>query len=456
MTAGDTQPNPSAPPEAPTVLFVCTGNAGRSQMAEAVARKRFGERIRVTSAGVEPWPDLHPMARLLMGERGLDLTGHFPKTVAQAVCRLTCEDCPALPTGDADAESRHPYVNPVDVVVTLGEPAHQRLPKALFGTAYWLHWDIADPADADNTAASESTFRGTLAAIERHLPDLEEHLERTPALHRWSRAPAIGTGLWDPLEPARHLPLIAAAGFRAIELNLYRGVRHFDASRPAAIRELRQVADDLGLLIWSIHSPDVGSLAATEPPEQRRQLDALRHCLDLAGQLGARAVPSHGLLLGPFEEDPDGCETRLITALTALAAAAEPSGAQIAFENAGFPGPPATATAAVLRRLDESSRAAFGFVLDTGHTNLDGDLNALAAGLGDHLISLHLNDNDGRGDLHLAPGEGTADWPALTRIIAQSGYRGPLLYEIAMGDDPEERLQTTMEAHQRLIAPTLG
>ena len=442
---------PHRPAGAPTVLFVCTGNAGRSQMAEAVARPRLGEAARVISAGVEPWPDLHPVARRLMAERGIDLAGHFPKSVAQAVRQVASGE-----GRDPDVDSRHPYDNPVDVVVTLGDPAHQRLPKALFGAAYWLHWDIGDPADADGTAASESTFRAALEAIERRLPDLEAHLERAPMLHRWARCPAIGTGLWDPLEPARHLPLIAGAGYRAIELNLYRGVRHFDGSSTAAIRELRQVADDLGLLVWSIHSPDVGSLAAADPPEQRRQLDALRHCLDLAGELGSRAIPSHALLLGSFEEDPEGCETRLATALTALAAAAETSGAQIAFENAGFAAPPPATTAAVLRRLDASSRAAFGFVLDTGHTHLDGDLDALESGLGDHLISLHLNDNDGQRDLHQIPGEGSADWPALSRIIAQSGYRGPLLYEIAMGDDPDERLRSTMEAHQRLIAPTLG
>ncbi|MFC1525780.1 low molecular weight phosphatase family protein [Candidatus Latescibacterota bacterium] len=74
-----------APAGPPTVLFVCTGNAGRSQMAEATFRHRVGERVRLVSAGVDPWPDLHPMARRLMEERGLDLAGHYPKSVARAI-----------------------------------------------------------------------------------------------------------------------------------------------------------------------------------------------------------------------------------------------------------------------------------------------------------------------------------------------------------------------------------
>jgi len=83
-------------------------------------------------------------------------------------------------------------------------------------------------------------------------------------------------------------------------------------------------------------------------------------------------------------------------------------------------------------------------------------MDALIAGLGDHLIGLHLNDNDGHSDQHLAPGEGCADWPGLTRLIAATGYRGVLMHEVAAGPDPEERLRATMEAHQRLIAPALG
>ena len=56
------------------MLFVCTGNAGRSQIAQAMARRRFGDRMTVESAGVAPWDHLHPMAVKVMTERGLDLS----------------------------------------------------------------------------------------------------------------------------------------------------------------------------------------------------------------------------------------------------------------------------------------------------------------------------------------------------------------------------------------------
>ena len=414
------------------VLFVCTGNAGRSQMAQACFGERVGSTMRVDSAGVDPWPHLHPMAVKLLEERGLDLKNHYPKHVASMI-----------PEGA--------ITGPYDAVITIGDPARALLPAAPFTCAHWTHWDIGDPADADDTPDSETTFRAALAAIEARLPDLEQRLRRAPRLHEYAGQPGIGTGLWDPFDPPVHLPLIREAGFRAIELNLYRGPRHFDLHNTEAMRQLRRIADDLGLLIWSIHSPDLGSMASADPGECRRQIDVLKSCLDLADLLGARAIPSHALLLGPFEEEPEACEERMAAGMEELAAAAEPSPAQIAFENPGFAGPAAATTTAVLQRLDRSSRAAFGFVLDTGHTNLDGDLQETGRHLGDHLISLHLNDNDGTGDTHLAPGEGTADWPAIRGLVTDSGYGGVLLYEIGAGPDPRERLATTMAGHRRFF-----
>jgi len=401
-------------------------------MAQACFRERVGTSVQVDSAGVDPWPHLHPMAVKLMAERGVSLEGHFPKHVTTVI-----------PEGS--------ITGPYDAVVTLGDPAHAHLPAGPFTCTHWMHWDIADPADADDTPDSEATFRATLAAIEARLPDLELWLKRAPRLHEYALQPGISTGLWDPFDPRVHLPLIREAGFRAIELNLYRGPRHFDQEDIGAMRQLREVADDLGMLIWSIHSPDLCSMASPDPAERQRQIDALKDCLDLVEILGSRVIVSHALLLGPFVEEPEACEERMAAGMEELAQVAESSPAQIAFENPGFGAPAAATSTAVLQRLDRSSRAAFGYVLDTGHTNLDGDLEETTRHLGDHLISLHLNDNDGTRDAHLAPGEGTADWGAFHQLVGGSGYGGVLLYEIAAGPDPQERLAATMAGHRRIF-----
>ena len=129
------------------VLFVCTGNAGRSQMAEALSRSHYGDKIEPFSAGVDPWPDLHPMARKLMAERDEDFAGHFPKH-ANTFC-------------DKD----------LDLVVTIGDRALKECP-AFRGSPRQIHWAISDPADADGTPDSEQTFRNALSDIESNLDSL--------------------------------------------------------------------------------------------------------------------------------------------------------------------------------------------------------------------------------------------------------------------------------------------
>ncbi len=416
-------------PAATSILFVCTGNAGRSQMAQAVARERLGQGLDVESAGVDPDDVLHPVAVSLMSARGICLEGHRPKSVSSVLAR------------------------DFDIVITIGDPARAGLPKAAFSASHWIHWDIGDPADADGTPDSEPTFRRTLDRIEASLDQLVARVRDLPSLGAFEGLPGIGTGLWARrrFEPAVHLPHIQAAGFRAVELNLYKGRDHFDWGSRSAVDELRHVADDLGLLIWSIHAPDLGSIASPDEGERRQQIDAIKACLELSDLLGARAVPSHALLLGPFDADPDGCEARISDAVAELRATADGCLAQLAFENAGFPSAAATRSVRILERLEVLSPAGFGFVLDTGHANIDGDLLEIDRHIGDHLVSLHLNDNPGTPDAHLVPGEGTVDWAGVQGLLRRSGYRGVAMYEIELGDsDPEERMRSTMEAHLRL------
>ena len=90
------------------VLFICTGNSARSQMAEAMLRSLTKGRIDVYSAGSEPRAEIHPLARRVMAEKyHLDLTGQYPKPITKylgqrfdyiiAVCNKAAEACPVFP-----------------------------------------------------------------------------------------------------------------------------------------------------------------------------------------------------------------------------------------------------------------------------------------------------------------------------------------------------------------------
>jgi arsenate reductase len=89
----------------PEVLFVCTHNAGRSQMAAALLDQRAAGRIRVTSAGSQPASELNPAVVQAMAEIGLDISAQFPKPLtagkvqaADIVITMGCGDaCPVCP-----------------------------------------------------------------------------------------------------------------------------------------------------------------------------------------------------------------------------------------------------------------------------------------------------------------------------------------------------------------------
>lgn len=91
----------------PKLLFLCTGNRARSQMAEAFLRKYAGDQFEVYSAGLEPEP-IHPYVYEVMEEVGLELEGHYSKGVDEflgrvyfgiliTVCAKAEESCPIFP-----------------------------------------------------------------------------------------------------------------------------------------------------------------------------------------------------------------------------------------------------------------------------------------------------------------------------------------------------------------------
>ena len=105
------------------VLFLCTGNIARSQMAEAFLRKYGGERFEVHSAGLEPGEEIHPLARHAMDEVGLDLAGQRPKSL-------------------------RPYLGrePFDVVIFVCEKAEKSCPVLWPSSLTGLSWPFEDPA----------------------------------------------------------------------------------------------------------------------------------------------------------------------------------------------------------------------------------------------------------------------------------------------------------------------
>lgn len=123
----------------PLVLFVCTGNSGRSQMAAALLRQRSGGAVQVASAGTQPRDQVQPEVLAALGEAGIETGELFPKPVTDEV------------------------VSGADVVITMG--CGDSCP-VLPGRRY-LDWEVADPAGADLAAV-----RAIRDDIAQHVSDL--------------------------------------------------------------------------------------------------------------------------------------------------------------------------------------------------------------------------------------------------------------------------------------------
>jgi arsenate reductase len=133
------------------VLFLCTGNACRSQMAEGWARAMKGDVIDAHSAGVEPH-GLNPRAVRAMAEAGVDISGHRSKHMDEF----------------EDVE--------FDVVVTVCDRAHESCP--LFpGRTKVVHVGFDDPPRLAKDARTEDEAMAHYRRVRDQIRDFVEHIE---------------------------------------------------------------------------------------------------------------------------------------------------------------------------------------------------------------------------------------------------------------------------------------
>jgi protein-tyrosine-phosphatase len=126
------------------VLFLCTGNSARSQMAEALLEHRTGGAIAARSGGSHPKP-LHPHAVRVMAERGIDIAGHKSKHL--------------------DRFTRDRF----DRVITLCDKVREVCPD-FEGHPTTAHWSMADPAaEGSDDDTSYANFVRTADEIEERV-----------------------------------------------------------------------------------------------------------------------------------------------------------------------------------------------------------------------------------------------------------------------------------------------
>jgi arsenate reductase len=131
------------------VLFVCTGNSARSQIAEAVLGRIGADDFEVYSAGTEP-KGVNPFTVQVLGEAGIDWSAARSKSV-------------------------HEFLGqPFDYVITVCDSARQTCP-VFPGVHERLHWDLEDPAEVDGPDEQKlAAFRGTYQELEGRIQSFVE------------------------------------------------------------------------------------------------------------------------------------------------------------------------------------------------------------------------------------------------------------------------------------------
>jgi len=134
------------------VLFLCTGNSARSQMAEAFLRKYGGDHFEAFSAGLEP-KDIHPLTIQVMQEIGMDISNQTSKGIEVYLGKMFFH-----------------------YLITVCDDAEKNCPTFWPGVNQRLHWSFEDPAAFEGTEEEKlEKFRAIRDQIEQRVKDwLEE------------------------------------------------------------------------------------------------------------------------------------------------------------------------------------------------------------------------------------------------------------------------------------------
>ncbi|MGC9319000.1 MAG: sugar phosphate isomerase/epimerase family protein [Armatimonadota bacterium] len=277
--------------------------------------------------------------------------------------------------------------------------------------------------------------------------------------------PAMWTSILIELPPVEAVRSLAGIGWEAFELSTEHLEMVADAASPeAAADELAAAVDDLGVTMPQAHlliSADVASL-----DEKRRESDLARveQHIALCRRIGVEVGVIHpgGGQPATWEEWQRQAELR-VDGFRRLAECAAGHDFRLAVEDTMDSGGGTSAAmgrrryGAVIPELHELIDAVgadcMGICLDVGHANVQG--LTMAEGVrqcGERLIALHIQDNDGNSDQHLAPGRGSIDWEAGIGALRELGFEGIFNLEI-----PGERglpVELTLKRMEGVLAAT--
>jgi sugar phosphate isomerase/epimerase len=244
--------------------------------------------------------------------------------------------------------------------------------------------------------------------------------------------PAIWTALYaeQPLHEA--LRTLHAHGWNAFEASTEHLVQIETANETGAlIEQTLRCLGELGLSMPQAHALLHADVAALDVDRRREDVERLSAHIDIAARLGVSVLVIHpgGRQRATTCAERDRTLALNVDAFRLLGDVAGERGVQIGLENLARRG--ASMPYEMLDLLAAIGHPAIGITLDTSHANIVGlDFGTTIRELGPHLIATHISDNDGSGDQHRTPGNGSIDWPEVMSALREVGYEGLFNLEI--------------------------
>lgn len=256
-----------------------------------------------------------------------------------------------------------------------------------------------------------------------------------------------------PINPVLdEIDMVARLGFDYLELAMDPPMAHhslLSASRTAILNALQ--ADGLGLIC---HLPTFVYTADLTESLRRASVAEMRRSLDVAVNLGAMKVvlhPSRVAGMGAFVMDV--VKSHAFAFLEQIVTAAQSLDVTICVENM-FPHNRLGVEPDDFEEIF-ASFPSLQLTLDTGHANIEDRrgrrLNELVVRFGERISHIHISDNLGQRDDHLAVGQGTIDFPRLVRHLDAIGYNDSVTLEVF-----DQNRGMLVESRQRMEAMFMG
>lgn len=233
--------------------------------------------------------------------------------------------------------------------------------------------------------------------------------------------PCQSTTIFGRVELSEALGPLAAAGYEYIELSR-------NSSRRA---ECKPMADDLGLNVWAVHGTLDLAAGMGNAAERQAAVEAELRAMDEVAVYAPCPYIAHYMCRNTEPEGADQWK-EVVARLHERAAGLGfvLSLEQVPAKPAGVGLPYLCKSAEVAAFVRSFAPEYLGICMDLNHVNLHEEIGAAAGNSAGLIRTIHVSDNHGLEEEHLAPGDGVIEWAAALGAVYGAGYEGPVNMEL--------------------------